>query len=114
MRRPRSPRAARSTSTTARSRSGRSSKSAGPDVSEPGAGQVVATLFRRQSGRMTAALVRMLGVRRIDQAEDIVQETLLAALQAWHTELPRDPEGRLFAMMKNRVRDAFRRERVRT
>ncbi|MDC0668250.1 RNA polymerase sigma factor [Nannocystis radixulma] len=83
-------------------------------MSEPDAGQVLATLFRRQSGRMTAALVRMLGVRRIDQAEDIVQETLLAALQAWHTELPRDPEGWLFAVMRNRVRDAFRRERVRT
>jgi RNA polymerase sigma-70 factor (ECF subfamily) len=83
-------------------------------VSEADAGQVLATLFRRQSGRMTAALVRMLGVRRIDQAEDIVQETLLAALQAWQAELPRDPEGWLFAVMRNRVRDALRRERVRT
>jgi RNA polymerase sigma-70 factor (ECF subfamily) len=83
-------------------------------VSEPDAGQVLATLFRRQSGRMTAALVRMLGVRRIDQVEDIVQETLLAALQAWHTELPRDPEGWLYAVMRNRARDALRRERVRT
>lgn len=83
-------------------------------MSEPDAGQVLATLFRRQSARMTAALVRMLGVRRIDQAEDIVQETLLAALQAWHTELPHDPEGWLFAVMRNRVRDALRRERVRT
>jgi len=83
-------------------------------VTEPDAGQVLATLFRRQSGRMTAALVRMLGVRRLDQAEDIVQDTLLAALQAWHTELPRDPEGWLFAVMRNRFRDALRRERVRT
>ncbi|AKU97891.1 RNA polymerase sigma-70 factor, ECF subfamily [Labilithrix luteola] len=83
-------------------------------MSKADAGQVLATLFRRQSGRMTAALVRMLGVGRIDLAEDIVQETLLAALQAWHTELPRDPEGWLFAVMRNRVRDAFRRERVRS
>jgi RNA polymerase sigma factor (sigma-70 family) len=83
-------------------------------VSAADAGHVLATLFRRQSGRMTAALVRMLGVRRLDLAEDIVQETLLAALQAWHTELPRDPEAWLFAVMRNRVRDAHRRERVRT
>jgi RNA polymerase sigma-70 factor (ECF subfamily) len=74
---------------------------------------VLATLFRRQSGRMTAALVRMLGVRRLGLAEDIVQDTLLAALQAWHEELPRDPEGWLFAVMRNRFRDALRRERVR-
>lgn len=82
-------------------------------MSDRDAGQVLATLFRRQSGRMTAALVRMLGVRRIDQAEDIVQETLLAALQAWHTELPRDPEGWFFAVMRNRARDVLRHERVR-
>ena len=51
------------------------------------------TLFRRQSGRMMGALVRMLGVQRVDLAEDIVQETLLAGLQAWRLGMPRDPEG---------------------
>jgi|CZKU01.1.fsa_nt_gi RNA polymerase sigma factor (sigma-70 family) len=74
---------------------------------------VLATLFRRQSGRMIGALVRMLGVQRVDLAEDIVQETLLAALQAWRLGMPRDPEGWLFAVMRNRVRDALRRDRVR-
>lgn len=82
-------------------------------MTPPDAGQILTKLFRRQSGRMTAALVRMLGVRRIDQAEDIVQETLLAALQAWPAELPRDPEAWLYSVMRNRARDAFRRERVR-
>ena len=71
------------------------------------------TLFRRQSGRMMGALVRMLGVQRVDLAEDIVQETLLAGLQAWRLGMPRDPEGWLFAVMRNRVRDAMRRDRVR-
>jgi RNA polymerase sigma-70 factor (ECF subfamily) len=75
---------------------------------------VLATLFRRQAGRMMGALVRMLGVQRVDLAEDIVQETLLAALQAWRLEMPRDPEGWLYAVMRNRVRDAIRRDRVRT
>jgi len=75
---------------------------------------VLTTLFRRQSGRMMGALVRMLGVQRVDLAEDIVQETLVAALQAWRLGMPRDPEGWLFAVMRNRVRDAVRRDRVRT
>jgi RNA polymerase sigma factor (sigma-70 family) len=79
----------------------------------PEVGAELATLFRRQSGRMTSALVRMLGVGRIDLAEDIVQETLLAALQAWQLGLPRDPEAWLYAVMRNRARDAFRRDRVR-
>lgn len=62
---------------------------------------------------MTAALVRMLGVRRLALVEDLVQETLLAALQAWPGELPRDPEAWLFTVMRNRARDALRRERTR-
>lgn len=73
---------------------------------------MLTTLFRRQSGRMTSALVRMLGVHRLALVEDVVQETLLAALQAWPAALPRDPEGWLFTVMRNRARDALRRERT--
>ena len=73
----------------------------------------LATLFRRQAGRLVSALTRVLGVQRIDLAEDIVQESLLAALQAWKLGLPRDPAAWLFAVARNRARDALRRERVR-
>jgi RNA polymerase sigma factor (sigma-70 family) len=81
--------------------------------SDSGAGAALATLFRHQSGRMTAALVRLLGVARIDLAEDIVQETLVAALQAWALGMPRDPEAWIYAVMRNRARDALRRDQVR-
>jgi RNA polymerase sigma-70 factor (ECF subfamily) len=70
-------------------------------------------LFRRQAGRLVSALTRVLGVQRIDLAEDIIQESLLAALQAWKLGLPRDPEAWLFAVARNRARDILRRERVR-
>jgi RNA polymerase sigma factor (sigma-70 family) len=70
-------------------------------------------LFRRQAGRLISALTRVLGVQRIDLAEDIIQESLLAALQAWKLGLPRDPEAWLFAVARNRARDVLRRERVR-
>ena len=73
----------------------------------------LATLFRRQAGRLVSALTRVLGVQRIDLAEDIIQESLLAALQAWKLGLPRDPEAWLFAVARNRARDVLRRERVR-
>jgi RNA polymerase sigma-70 factor (ECF subfamily) len=73
----------------------------------------LATLFRRQSGRLISALTRLLGVHRLDLAEDIVQESLLAALQAWKLGLPRDPAAWLFAVARNRARDVLRRERVR-
>ena len=73
----------------------------------------LATLFRHQAGRLVSALTRVLGVARIDLAEDVVQEALLAALQAWKLGLPRDPEAWLFAVARNRARDVLRRERVR-
>jgi RNA polymerase sigma factor (sigma-70 family) len=76
-------------------------------------GAELATFFRQQSGRLTAALTRVLGVGRLDLAEDIVQESLIAALQAWKLGLPRDPQAWLFAVARNRARDALRRERVR-
>ena len=73
----------------------------------------LATLFRRQAGRLVSALTRLLGMHRLDLAEDIVQESLLAALQAWRLGLPREPEAWLFAVARNRARDILRRERVR-
>jgi predicted RNA polymerase sigma factor len=73
----------------------------------------LAILLRRQAGRLVSALTRVLGVQRIDLAEDIIQESLLAALQAWKLGLPRDPEAWLFAVARNRARDVLRRERVR-
>ena len=73
----------------------------------------LATLFRRQAGRLISALTRLLGMHRLDLAEDIVQESLLAALQAWRLGLPREPEAWLFAVARNRARDILRRERVR-
>ena len=68
----------------------------------------LATLFRRQSGRLVSAMTRVLGVGRLDLAEDVVQESLLAALQAWKLGLPRDPEAWLFTVARNRARDVLR------
>ncbi|MFO0749071.1 MAG: sigma-70 family RNA polymerase sigma factor [Myxococcota bacterium] len=75
--------------------------------------QALAKLFRQQSGRLVAFLARIFGVARVDLAEDVAQETLLAALQAWRGGLPPDPTAWLFAVARNRARDVLRRERVR-
>lgn len=78
-----------------------------------GGESALATLFRRQSGRLVARLAGVVGIARVDLAEDAVQDALVAALQAWKLGLPRDPEAWLLAVARNRLRDVWRRERVR-
>ncbi len=73
----------------------------------------LATLFRREAGHLVSRLTRVLGVRRLDVAEDAVQDALLAAVQAWKLGLPRDPTAWLLVVARNRARDALRRERLR-
>jgi RNA polymerase sigma factor (sigma-70 family) len=73
----------------------------------------LAVLFRQESGRLVAYLTRFFGVRELHVAEDVAQETLVAALQAWSQGLPPDPAAWLFTVAKNRARDVLRRRSVR-
>ena len=43
----------------------------------------LAVLFRQESGRLVATLTRFFGVGDLALAEDVAQETLVVALQAW-------------------------------
>ncbi len=76
--------------------------------------QLVDHLFRREAGRMTAVLSRILGFHNIDIAEEIVQDTLLTALQVWSFRgVPRSPAAWLMTAARNRAIDHIRRERSR-
>ncbi len=51
-------------------------------------------LFRHAAGQVAATLTRLLGPRRIDLAEDVVQETLVKALREWTARASRTtPRG---------------------
>ena len=86
---------------------------------EPGArpGEVdraVDHLFRRASGQLVAALTRLFGVGNLDLAEDVVQETLLQALDQWPLSgIPANPAGWLYRAARNRAIDALRRAETR-
>lgn len=73
----------------------------------------LAVLFRQESGRLVAHLARFFGVQDLATAEDVAQETLFAALQAWREGLPANPTAWLFTVAKNRARDVLRRRSVR-
>jgi RNA polymerase sigma factor (sigma-70 family) len=69
-------------------------------------------LFRHESGKMLAVLVRLFGLSRVEIAEDLVQETLLAAFETWKLKgMPDQPRAWLYRAAKNRTIDYLRRER---
>jgi RNA polymerase sigma-70 factor (ECF subfamily) len=70
-------------------------------------------LFRRESGRMVAALTRIFGVHNLALAEDVVQDAFCRALEAWKVRgIPENPSAWLMATAKNRALDVVRRERT--
>jgi RNA polymerase sigma factor (sigma-70 family) len=69
---------------------------------------LVASLFRHESGRLVAALTRLFGPHNLQLAEDVVQEALETALQAWKFQLPDNPAAWLSKVARNRALDVIR------
>ena len=70
-------------------------------------------LFRRESGRMVAALTRVFGIHNLALAEDVVQDAFCRAMEVWPFRgLPENPSAWLMATAKNRAIDVLRRERT--
>jgi RNA polymerase sigma-70 factor, ECF subfamily len=69
--------------------------------------------FRRQAGRITAHLTRLLGPARLDVAEEAVQEAMLRALQTWpYRGIPENQAAWLFRVAHNAAIDVVRRNRL--
>jgi len=72
--------------------------------------EVVDRLFRRESGRAVATLIRILG--DFDLAEEAVQDAFAIALQRWPTDgVPDNPGAWITTTARNRAIDRLRRER---
>ena len=66
-------------------------------------------VFRREAGRCTATLIRVLG--DIDLAEDAVAEAFAIAAEQWpQTGIPPNPGGWITTTARNRAIDWLRRE----
>ncbi|MEM7416199.1 MAG: sigma-70 family RNA polymerase sigma factor [Gemmatimonadota bacterium] len=71
-------------------------------------------LFKRESGRLIAVLTRILGPKNLELAEDVVQESFVAALHTWEKDgVPENASAWLLTTARNRAVDAIRRERTR-
>jgi RNA polymerase sigma factor (sigma-70 family) len=79
------------------------------DVHEQHTGALIEDLFRRESARLVAALVRLLGPAQLTLAEDVVHDALISAMQAWRFEIPAHPEAWILQVAKRRAIDLIRR-----
>jgi RNA polymerase sigma-70 factor, ECF subfamily len=89
---------------------GRGAADHGVRLSERGADTgVVDRLFRHESGRAVATLIRVLG--DFDAAEEAVQEAFVIALERWPADgLPDNPGAWITRVARNRAIDRLRRE----
>jgi len=83
-----------------------------PTQPEPVA-PLVEHFFRQEAGRLVSVLTRLFGWRHFDLVEDMVQATLLDALEAWRVRgVPDNPSGWVHRVARNKVLDALRRDQI--
>jgi RNA polymerase sigma factor (sigma-70 family) len=71
--------------------------------------KLVSHLFRNEAGKMAAVLTRLLGFQHYEQADDIVQDTLLKALSVWKIKgIPDNPSAWLHTVAKRKAIDVLR------
>ena len=71
--------------------------------------QLAGHLFRHEAGKMAAVLTRLLGSDRLEAAEDIVQDTLVKAMETWrYNGIPDNPSAWLYTVAKNKALDFIR------
>jgi RNA polymerase sigma factor (sigma-70 family) len=74
---------------------------------------LVEHFFRREAGRLVSILTRFFGWRNFDLVEEMVQATLVDALQSWRTRgIPENPSAWVHRVARNKVLDSLRRTEI--
>ncbi len=74
---------------------------------------LVEHFFRREAGRLVSILTRFFGWRNFDLVEEMVQATLVDALQSWRAQgIPENPSAWVHRVAKNKVLDSLRRTEI--
>ncbi|HEV3447769.1 MAG TPA: sigma factor [Gemmataceae bacterium] len=74
---------------------------------------LVEHFFRHEAGRLVSVLTRIFGWRHFNLVEDMVQATLMDALQAWRVRgVPGNPSGWVHRSARNKIVDALRRDQI--
>ena len=71
--------------------------------------ELIDHLFRREAGKMVSHLTKLFGLNNLNLAEDVVQDTLLRAMETWKTRgLPENPPAWLMRAARNRAAACWR------
>jgi len=74
--------------------------------------QLTDHLFRQDSGRMVSVLTKIFGLENLETAEDVVQQTFLAAIDSWTLKgIPDSPSDWLFLVARNKAIDIIRKNK---
>lgn len=69
-------------------------------------------LFRNESKKMVSILTKIFGTENLETAEDVVQDTLLQAMNVWKLKgIPDNPSAWLFRVAKNKAIDVIRKNK---
>ncbi len=68
--------------------------------------------FRNEYGKLVAVITQYIGSKNVETAEDIVQETLLKAVDHWqHSGIPKNPQAWLYTTAKNLTLNSINRKK---
>ena len=69
--------------------------------------------FRNEYGKIVAVISKYIGSQNINTAEDIVQETLLKAVEHWqHNGIPKNPSAWLYTTAKNKTLNHLKKNKT--
>jgi RNA polymerase sigma factor (sigma-70 family) len=78
-----------------------------------GIAQLADHLFRHETGKLVSVLTGIFGIDRLQLAEDVVQESLVKAMQTWpYYGVPKNPAAWLTQTAKHLALDVIRREKL--
>ncbi|TSE05848.1 sigma-70 family RNA polymerase sigma factor [Aquimarina algiphila] len=68
--------------------------------------------FRNEYGKIVSVVTRYIGTNNVETAEDIVQETLLKAVDHWQQHgIPENPQAWLYTTAKNHTLNILKRKK---
>lgn len=75
--------------------------------------KVVDHLFRHESGKLIAVLTKVFGPDQLELVEDVVQDSLVEAMQNWiYHGIPKNPSGWLYRVAKNKAINLLKQGQV--